>query len=814
MRTLIYTCADKEYSCWIPLYCLGMLMHNTDIDIEIGIEGTASDDIHICLEHIRRWYPNSKILLKENFFITNGNKTLFNNKKIMHNTVRFITEPIIKSDYVYIGDIDIICMENNIFQQHIDHMNSLGLVYSNIVRKNNPTHFSGLHFSKYNAYYPLPDISKLNLIINDEIILKNIVELKGHKINYDTNFRPIHGIHFSKNRPTVEGDGKKPGWEADGWKNEWINFCKSEEYKTIYPHLTPFVKKQIEKLNKYYNIDEKINLCIVHYNTPYMTECLIKSINKYTPNCNIYIFDNSDKEPFTYKQDNITIFDNTKGQIINFDEWLKQFNLTQKDSGNGFASAKHSISIDKCFDLINDNFILLDSDILLKKDISPLYDDRYMYVGEIDSPYKRLLPYICFINVKKCKKFNIRYLDYKYIPGIYFNTPKHTYDTGGGFYVNTKIFNNKEITISNYITHYKGGSWDINHFSNVKEHGTLTPNEWLEINKQYFTNTKNKRVIYTCLTGNYEKLIDPSFISKDFDYICFTDDLNLKSSVWELRPIPNELLNLSKVKQQRCVKICPHKYLSEYDLSIWVDACIDILSDLNVFLDECCDDLSKSIFIPKHPNRNCIYEESKACLRLKKDTINNMNPQINKYKEENYPVNNGMVQTGIMVRKHNDKSCVNVMELWENELVNHSHRDQLSFNYVLWKTNNYDTFKYLDKSLFYSKYFKWYSLHNRVNKNNIILKQTSIILEKNENSGITNNKTISNNNISNDKKIVDDNHVNKVINTNNLNNQGVIINKGVKRRVVQNNNIKLLPFNGAKRVKINSGNKTLRAFLQ
>ena len=66
-----------------------------------------------------------------------------------------------------------------------------------------------------------------------------------------------------------------------------------------------------------------VNICIVHYNTPLLTECLIKSINKFTPDSKIYIFDNSDKYPFTYKQHNIIYFDNTKGEIINFDEWLK-----------------------------------------------------------------------------------------------------------------------------------------------------------------------------------------------------------------------------------------------------------------------------------------------------------------------------------------------------------------------------------------------------------------------------------------------------------------------------------------------------------
>ena len=61
------------------------------------------------------------------------------------------------------------------------------------------------------------------------------------------------------------------------------------------------------------------NILIVHYNTPKLTECLVKSINKFVgTNCNIYIFDNSDKLRFTYSQENLTIFDNTHGQIINF----------------------------------------------------------------------------------------------------------------------------------------------------------------------------------------------------------------------------------------------------------------------------------------------------------------------------------------------------------------------------------------------------------------------------------------------------------------------------------------------------------------
>ena len=69
----------------------------------------------------------------------------------------------------------------------------------------------------------------------------------------------------------------------------------------------------------------KKNIVIIHYNTPHLTECLVRSINLFVKDAVIYIFDNSDKSPFTATFDNVTIIDNTKGQIINFDIWLKRY---------------------------------------------------------------------------------------------------------------------------------------------------------------------------------------------------------------------------------------------------------------------------------------------------------------------------------------------------------------------------------------------------------------------------------------------------------------------------------------------------------
>ena len=44
-----------------------------------------------------------------------------------------------------------------------------------------------------------------------------------------------------------------------------------------------------------------------------------------------------------------------------------------------------------------------------------------------------------------------------------------------------------------------------------------------------------------------------------------------------------------------------------------------------------------------------------------------------------------MVETNILLRKHNDEKCVLLDNAWATELLQQSHRDQLSFNYVCWK---------------------------------------------------------------------------------------------------------------------------------
>ena len=466
------------------------------------------------------------------------------------------------------------------------------------------------------------------------------------------------------------------------------------------------------------------NIVIIHYNTPHLTECLVRSINMFVKDAIIFIFDNSDKYPFTTEFDNVVLMDNTKGQIINFDKWLENYPKKERSPGssNKWGSAKHCYSVEKCMELIDENFVLLDSDVLLKKDISNLYDERAVYIGEVvtqpRSTIKRVLPFICFINVEMCKRYGKHYFDHDYMHGLAYskNNPRSdSYDTGAGFYVNTLDLPHMDIVCDDYVTHYGHGSWNKEGYTY-----NYTAEEWLLANKKYWSNMKNNKVVYTCITGGYDSLVEPRYITPGFDYICFTDNPSVTSSTWDIRPMPQGLENLSKVKQQRYVKINPHKILSEYEISIWVDGSVTIKGNLEELLDLTLTG-NTSVYVPQHPSRKCIYEESKAVLGMKKDVKEIVNPQMEKYKAEGFPKNYGLLQSNILIRIHNDENCIKLMEAWFNELKDNSHRDQLSFNYVLWKNNNNNiNVVYLDKGICKSEWFFWNSKHKKVEKPQVV----------------------------------------------------------------------------------------------
>lgn len=218
-------------------------------------------------------------------------------------------------------------------------------------------------------------------------------------------------------------------------------------------------------------------------------------------------------------------------------------------------------------------------------------------------------------------------------------------------------------------------------------------------------------VIYTVITGGYDGVIQPVELTPDADYVIYTDNDGIDTGVWEKRPIPEAAKNLDKKKQSRYPKIMAHEMFPDYDVSVYVDGSVKILKNLAPFINKLMEFENKCVFIPQHPARKCIYDEAGAVISLKKDTKDNVDPEIKFLKSEGFPAKYGLSENNIIIRRHNDERCVRLMERWWSMVLKYSHRDQLSLFYSIWKENLMDCFRYLSSRTSSSEHFKWMSFH-------------------------------------------------------------------------------------------------------
>lgn len=195
-----------------------------------------------------------------------------------------------------------------------------------------------------------------------------------------------------------------------------------------------------------------------------------------------------------------------------------------------------------------------------------------------------------------------------------------------------------------------------------------------------------KKVIYTCITGEYDDACAHTYLGDDWDYVMFTDNqylLGMKRYMhWGIRPLQFNKMN--NVKNARWHKINAHVLFPEYDYSLWVDGNIVIQS--KKFFERINSLIKKNvkISVPLHPVRNCIYDEAKIIKDLKIDNKNTVNREMCRMRRLHYPRQNGLNETCIILRQHNNNKIIYAQKKWWKMVKNYSKRDQLSFNWAMW----------------------------------------------------------------------------------------------------------------------------------
>ena len=215
----------------------------------------------------------------------------------------------------------------------------------------------------------------------------------------------------------------------------------------------------------------------------------------------------------------------------------------------------------------------------------------------------------------------------------------------------------------------------------------------------------NRRCVFTTLIGDYEALNEQEVSRKSaLDFICFTDNQNLKSDTWKIIPI-DPVLPYDSVRSAKAIKICAHQYLPNYDTSLYIDNSVT----LNVKPEDIFTDLHSEAFDMicfEHSFRKNLMEEFALVLKHEYDKPNIIIEQLNAYSLiDSRLVFQKPYWAGFMIRSHNAPSIIKAMEDWMVQIMRYSRRDQLSLNYILQKHSL--NFKGLEIDNRHSQYHDW-----------------------------------------------------------------------------------------------------------
>ena len=211
-----------------------------------------------------------------------------------------------------------------------------------------------------------------------------------------------------------------------------------------------------------------------------------------------------------------------------------------------------------------------------------------------------------------------------------------------------------------------------------------------------------KVIVYSCMIGNYDNVT--SFNKqRGYDYILFTDQ-NIKNTNWTIFPIPDEVLklNVSDIKKQRYMKIHPHKFFKNYDLSLYIDPNYEITGDLDDYLINTLNPLDH-IYIPHLQFGKGMKQAIDKAIEKKLDDVSLLKHVIDRYNQSKLLDKTGIVNAGLIVRKHHTEDCIKLMERWWEEVRDYSHVDNFAFDYAGYMTGVRYLYTSYQFALFYFK---------------------------------------------------------------------------------------------------------------
>jgi hypothetical protein len=234
----------EDFTIWVLPYITSVCITYPNATVEVVV-----DDLKLFKEEYKsgikklRSFFGGRFLLRQ---LPERYKARFNshNKYIggcNPRSLRWTLRPETNAKYTYVGDIDILMLEDNMFDYHLPIMKRTNLPYSNKSRL--PVkRLGGLHFCDTKKWYErIPQKYVDSIVLRDnsqyvsEFLLFHLAE-KFHKIT-DNQDRSMHGIHMCKRRPICGSFESNMNWALTYKRIEKFDQLRNNEmWKSTMPH--------------------------------------------------------------------------------------------------------------------------------------------------------------------------------------------------------------------------------------------------------------------------------------------------------------------------------------------------------------------------------------------------------------------------------------------------------------------------------------------------------------------------------------------------------------------------------------------------
>jgi hypothetical protein len=188
-------------------------------------------------------------------------------------------------------------------------------------------------------------------------------------------------------------------------------------------------------------------------------------------------------------------------------------------------------------------------------------------------------------------------------------------------------------------------------------------------------------IVYTAVFGGYDTVFPAPIEHEGVRFVCYSDREQPDSAGWDVRIV--DLPSLTHPYIQRWHKIMSHRLFPDEEVTLYLDGNLELLvSPLEIAANHLQD---SDIVLFKHPERSGVYEEIEACADLGKDRPDLLEGVRRRYEKEGMPSEGYLHAAGLILRRHTDE-VVRLNELWMDELLKTSVRDQPALAFALWKT--------------------------------------------------------------------------------------------------------------------------------